>query len=324
MRLDDLTAFVRTAATGSFSNAARELDVLPAQISASIKRLETALGIRLFARSTRSLRLTADGERYLPYATQAVATLRQGQEQFLCRQAQLGGVLQISAPSDLGRNVLLKPITDFRHEHPDLEIRLFLTDQLTDVFRDPADIALRYGILEDASYVSLPIVQSNRRVLFASPDYLDAHGRPTSLDDLRHHACLIYLLSGRPYDRWEFPDGDCRKWINVSGPLVANDADVVRRWAVAGQGIGYKSALDVADDIHHGRLEIVLPQIEGKLSPLNLICPHWRQLTPAVQKFHAYLRQYFLKLEHARLSIPGITHVGHDSAKAASVAPRRQ
>lgn len=315
MRVDDLTAFVRTAATGSFTNAARELDVLPAQISASIKRLEGELGIRLFARSTRSLRLTAEGERYLPYATQAVVALREGQELFNFRQAQLEGVLQISAPSDLGRNVLLKPLTDFRLEHPDLGIRLFLTDQLTDVFRDPADIALRYGVLEDASYVSLPIVQHNRRVLFASPEYLNARGRPKTLDDLRHHHCLIYLLSGRPYDRWEFPDGECQQWVDVSGPLVANDADVVRRWAVAGQGIGYKSALDVADDINHGRLEVVLPHIEGKLSPLNLICPHWRQLTPAVQMLHAYLKQYFLSLECTKLSASGVTQVSHSSSK---------
>ncbi|WP_347880830.1 MULTISPECIES: LysR family transcriptional regulator [Burkholderiaceae] len=300
MRFDDLTAFVRSATTGSFSNAAREIDVLPAQISASIKRLEMELGIRLFARSTRSLRLTADGERYLPFAERALSALREGQENLRLQDVDLSGVLQITAPSDLGRNVLLKPFTDFRLEHPGLELRLFLSDQLTDVFREPADIALRYGILEDASFVSLPIVPRNRRVLFASPAYLDAHGRPGSLKELCEHDCLIYMLSGRPYDRWEFPDGEGRKWIDVSGPLVANDADVVRRWAVAGQGIGYKSELDVADDVFAGRLEVVLPEIEGKLSPLSLICPHWRQLTPSVQKLCAYLREYFLALDHSR------------------------
>ncbi|MFM0484801.1 LysR family transcriptional regulator [Paraburkholderia strydomiana] len=292
IRLDDLALFVRSAATGSFSSAARELDLLPAQVSAAIKRLEDELGIRLFARSTRSLRLTAEGERYLPFANQVLSTLQEGNECLRPAADELSGVLQVAVPSDLGRNVLLEPLTAFRRDNPKLELRLHVSDVVTDVFRDPADIAIRYGVMDDASYISMPIASSNRRVLFASPDYLRRHGRPESLDDLVEHSCLIYMIGGRPYDKWEFQQGNGMRTISVSGPLVTNDADIVRRWAVAGEGIGYKSELDVIVDVLAGRLEILLPETLGKQFPLNLICPHRRQFSTPVQHLYARLQAY--------------------------------
>jgi DNA-binding transcriptional LysR family regulator len=156
-------------------------------------------------------------------------------------------------------------------------------------------------VLDNASFVSLPIVPENRRVLFASPEYLNRRGRPASLDDLRLHDCLIYTLGGRPYDSWEFPESPLGPLsIDVAGPLLSNDADMIRRWALAGQGIGYKSLLDVEEDVFSGRLERILPAMKGKLSPLNLICPHRRQLTPAVQKLYAYLREYFQSRNYSR------------------------
>ena len=115
IRFDDLALFVRTAALGSFSNAAREADLLPGQVSAAVARLERELDLRLFARSTRSLRLTAEGEQYLPYAQQVLDALREGREQLHGHaEAELQGVLQIAAPSDLGRNLLLPWLAEFR------------------------------------------------------------------------------------------------------------------------------------------------------------------------------------------------------------------
>jgi DNA-binding transcriptional LysR family regulator len=224
IRLDDLSLFVRTAALGSFSNAAREADLLPGQVSAAIQRLERELDVRLFARSTRSLRLTAEGEQYLPYAREVLAMLSEGRERLRGEEDTLQGVLQIAAPSDLGRNVLLPWLSEFREVHPKLSLRLFLSDQLADVFRDPVDIAIRYGAAENASYVALPLAEDNRRVLVASPDYLRRNGRPRSLDDLPRHQCLLYALSGRVYDRWGFPVNGERRQVAVSGSLSCDDA----------------------------------------------------------------------------------------------------
>ena len=291
IRLDDLGLFVRTAALGSFSQAAREVNLLPGQASAAIGRLERELDIRLFARSTRSLRLTEEGKRYLPFAQDALQALRDGQEGMRGENAALSGVLQIAAPSDFGRNVLLPWIAQFRRAHPGLDIQLLVSDQVADVFRDPVDVALRYGQIDDASFIALPVAPGNRRVLVASPDYLTRHGRPQSLADLAQHSCLAYRLRGRTYDRWCFPTADGEQVVQVAGGLVSDDADVVRRWAVAGEGIAYKSWLDVCADVMAGQLEVLLPDLPGEATPLHLVCPHRKQFSPAVKLLHALLRE---------------------------------
>jgi DNA-binding transcriptional LysR family regulator len=291
IRFDDLALFVRTAALGSFSNAAREADLLPGQVSAAIQRLERELDIRLFARSTRSLRLTAQGEEYLPYAKQVLATLQEGRERLRGEADALQGLLQIAAPSDLGRNVLLPWITAFREAHPKLSVRLFLSDQLTDMFRDPVEIAIRYGRAENASYVALPLASDNRRVLVASPAYLQRHGRPRTLDELAAHHCLLYVVGGRIYDKWVFPVAGELRQVAVAGSLVCDDADVARRWAIEGQGIAYKSWLDVCADVRAGRLEVLMPGQPGEAAPLNLICTHRKQFFPAIRQLHEVLKE---------------------------------
>ncbi|MFL9810291.1 MAG: LysR family transcriptional regulator [Pseudomonas sp.] len=286
VRFEDLQLFVRTAALGSFSNVAREVGLLPGQVAAAIKRLERDLDVRLFARSTRSLRLTAEGEQYLPFAREALDTLREGQDRVRRESTQLHGLLQVSAPSDLGRNLLLPWLSEFRRQHPALSLRLLISDQVADVFRDPVDVALRYGVFDDASWVALSLAPWNRRVLVGAPDYLERNGIPRTPTDLAQHQCLLYSLNGRAHDRWRLGD----QTVQVTGPLFSNDADIVRRLAVAGEGLVYKSWLDVRDDIEAGRLEIVLAQYQGESTPLNLVCPHRKQYSPAVQQLHALLR----------------------------------
>ncbi len=178
VRFDDLALFVRTAALGSFSSAAREADLLPGQASAAVARLERALDLRLFARSTRSLRLTAEGEQYLPYARQVLELLRDGREQVRGADSALHGVLQVTAPSDLGRNVLLPWLTEFRAAHPKLTLRLHLSDQVADLYRALVDVAFRLGRIDDADHVALPVAADNRRVLVAAPAYLQRQGAP--------------------------------------------------------------------------------------------------------------------------------------------------
>jgi len=295
IRLDDLQLFARTAALGSFSTAAREADLLPGQVAAAIARLERELDLRLFVRTTRSLRLTAEGAVYLPYAQEVLAALREGQARVQGEDAELAGTLQVAAPSDLGRNVLLPWLTAFRRAHPRLQLHLQLSDQVTDVFRDPVDIAFRLGRFDDASYVALSLLPGNRRVLVASPGYVRAQGAPQSMDALKDHACLLYQLGGRTHDRWNFEHEGRRSVVVVRGALLCDDADVVRRWAVAGEGIAYKSWLDVGDDVRAGRLQVLLGG-SGEPLPLNLVCPHRKQFSPAVRQLHGFLGEQLAPL----------------------------
>ena len=291
-RLEDLTLFVRAAALGSFSDAAREAGQQPAQVSAAIKRLETILNIRLFARSTRSLRLTPEGETWLPYATQMLDTLEAGLQKIQTPDDEIRGMLQIAVPSDLGRNLLLTLFRDFRQRHPALRLRLLFSDQLTDVFKDPVDVAFRYGNNDDASFISLPVAPENRRVLVASPEWIARHGEPQTLEELGQHNALIYILRGRPFDRWSLSlDGEVLQQ-KVSGTVMSDDAEVIRRLAVAGEGIAYKSMLDVSDDLRAGRLRRLLPRYQGDVVPLNLICPHRKQLSAAVRLLYVEVKSH--------------------------------
>jgi DNA-binding transcriptional LysR family regulator len=301
VRFEDLQLFVRTAALGSFSSAAREADLLPGQVAAAVARLERELDLRLFVRSTRSLRLTAEGGVYLPYAQDLLDTLHEGQARVRGEDAELRGVLQVAAPSDLGRNVLLPWLTEFRAAHPKLQLRLLLSDQVADVFRDPVDIAFRLGRFDTASYVALPLLPDNRRVLVAAPSYLARHGAPTSLEALKDHHCLVYQLAGRPYDRWSFEQDGRRVVVPVRGQLVCDDADVVRRWAVAGEGIVFKSWLDVCEDVRAGRLQVLMGGAGDSL-PLNLVCPHRKQFSPAIRQLHALCAQ---RLQPLLIDLPG-------------------
>ncbi|MCD9757837.1 LysR substrate-binding domain-containing protein [Klebsiella pneumoniae] len=291
-RLEDLTLFVRAAALGSFSDAAREAGQQPAQVSAAIKRLETILNIRLFARSTRSLRLTPEGETWLPYATQMLDTLEAGLQKIQTPDDEVRGMLQIAVPSDLGRNLLLTLFRDFRQRHPALRLRLLFSDQLTDVFKDPVDVAFRYGNNDDASFISLPVAPENRRVLVASPEWIARHGEPQTLEELSQHNALIYILRGRPFDRWSLSLDGVVQQQKVSGTVMSDDAEVIRRLAIAGEGIAYKSMLDVSDDLRAGGLRRLLPRYQGDVVPLNLICPHRKQLSAAVRLLYEEVKSH--------------------------------
>lgn len=129
---------------------------------------------------------------------------------------------------------------------------------------------------------ALPVAPDNVRVLCASPGYLARYGEPRHLEQLAQHNCLLYMLGGRVHDHWTFRDGKREVSLTVTGDRFSDDADVVRRWAVAGVGIVYKSWLDVSSDVLAGRLRLILPELRGERTPLNLLCAHRAQLSKPI------------------------------------------
>ncbi|TDG09855.1 LysR family transcriptional regulator [Paraburkholderia guartelaensis] len=290
IRLEDLVIFISAADNGSLSAAARQLDLTPAVTSAGLKRLETELGTRLLARSTRSLRLTPDGERYLEYARGVMEQVEAGQNAVAHGRKMIGGTVSLSIPSDLGRNVLAPWLDDFQAQHPDVSFQVHIGDHVTDMFRSPVAVAVRYGVPEDSSLVALPLAPDNRRVLCAAPGYFARHGKPATPADLSRHNCLRFALSDTLHDRWTFHRGDEASVVNVHGNRSSDDGELVRRWAVAGHGLAYKSRLDVLADIKAGRLETALDAFQGEGAPLHLVCAHRTMLSPTVNALRDWLR----------------------------------
>lgn len=291
LRLEDLLVFVRTAECGSLSAAARELNLTPAVASAALKRLEAELGTLLLVRSTRSLRMTVNGERYLEHARAALATLAAGSEALAADKESVTGTLTLSAPSDLGRNVLLPWLNEFQSLHPALRLQLRISDRLTDMYRQSVDLALRYGVPSDSSLVALPLSPDNRRVLCASPEYFARHGVPEAPADLRRHNCLRLVLGDAVHSRWNFSSGDRTQAVTVDGRHTSDDGEIVRRWAVDGVGIAYKSRLDVLADLRANRLQAALTDYQMEAAPLYLVCAHRLALSTAVTRLREFLQE---------------------------------
>ena len=295
---NDLQLLIHTADSGSLSQAARLLGILPATASASLKRIEQRLNTRLFARSTRSMRLTADGEIFLAYCRDALALLTEGEHLLSSSKAAIGGHLRLSMPSDIGRSVLAPWLNEFQDEYPDVRLTLQFSDRIADLFRDAIDVAIRSGPLEDSSLVSQQLA-IGRRVLVAAPSYLDKRGMPQSPADLRAHNCLLFYLKQGLFNQWRFFDGRQHQDIKVQGDRMTDDAAIAREWAVAGKGIAYKSWIDVRSDVRAGRLITVLDSYTQEPIPLNAVYPHRNSASPTVRALLKFLRQRFDQRQEA-------------------------
>ncbi|MFA0442339.1 LysR family transcriptional regulator [Vibrio sp. 10N.286.49.C2] len=290
MNTSDLNLFIRIVETGSITEAANQLDVTPAAVSTALKRLEKNLDVQLLIRTTRQLRITPQGEQFLFHCRQALASLEQGRIAAHQTQGKVSGRLRLSVSSDLGRNTLLLWIEELLDEHPLLAIDLTVGDSISDFFLDHVDIALRYGKPEDSSMVSFHIATMNR-VTCASPAYIAKHGEPLVPSHLKGHNCLLHRRDGRLFHHWEYADDAGSYKVKVASNRVSNDTDIVRRWAVCGKGIAYRSQIDVQSDLNNGQLIALLPGFRSPPVELNLICPNREQVSPAVIAFRELLRK---------------------------------
>jgi DNA-binding transcriptional LysR family regulator len=290
MNTSDINLFIRIVETGSITEVAKQQGLTTAAVSSALKRLEKQLDLQLLIRTTRQLRITPQGEQFLFHSRQALRTLEQGRISAHQLQGRISGKLRLSISSDLGRNSALPWIDELLDLHPSLSIDLSVGDSLSDFYLDQVDVALRYGKPQDSTMVSFHIA-TLKRVTCASPSYLSTFGEPLHPDDLRQHNCLLHRRSGRLFNHWEYMDNAKACNIKVEGNRVSNDTDIVRRWAISGKGIAYRSQIDVMSDLRDGSLVEVLPLYQSPPVELHLICPSSKQVSPAVIELRELLRK---------------------------------
>lgn len=289
MQLADLQIILKVAEFRSITAAAASLNMQTATASAAIKRVERALGADLFIRTTRSLRLSSAGERYIPHCQQALAMLDQAKQHVKDDLDIVDGELRIGISSDLGRNLVIPWLDDFMQTHTAINVKVHLSDSNIDFYRDSIDIALRYGSPTDSNMYGFKICNVPR-LLCASQDYLDRFGTPEHPHELTAHNGLFYQLSDIIHDVWHFSHNDDKYKIKMKGNRAGNDGDLVRRWCVAGHGLATKSALDVATNLVSGSLVNVLPDYLPTATELWIICPSRQSITPAVRLLRDTLR----------------------------------
>ncbi|MBJ7557008.1 LysR family transcriptional regulator [Marinomonas spartinae] len=297
MQIDDLNVVLKVAQLRSIAAAATHLDMQAATASAAVKRVEAQLGVELFVRTTRQLRLSSAGERYLPQCAAAIAMLDQAQQSIYEDWNEISGEIRIAVSSDLGRHLALPWIDEFMLQHPKVTIRAHLSDSNIDFYRDALDMALRYGPPSDSNLYGFKICNVPRFIV-ASPEYLECHGEPKHPDELADHLGLFYQLQEILNDTWRLKDEEQVYKVKPKSSRAANDGDMVRRWCVAGHGVAMKSGLDLAYDLLEERLVPILQDYTLDQGELWLVSPSRQSITPIVR----LLRDLFREKTHQLLS----------------------
>jgi DNA-binding transcriptional LysR family regulator len=287
-RLDAMRIFVAVAKLGSFAQAARQLRLSPSVVTRTIAQLEDQLGLMLLTRTTRSLRLTDRGEIFLESCLQILDDIDNAQRRVRGESAEPRGELRLAAPIVFGRLHVLPIVNRMLSEHPDLSIRLRLSDRNVHLVDDGIDIAVRIGNLVDSSMIAVKLGEVSR-VVIASPAYLKAHGipkSPTKLLDLD----IIAFESLDATNEWRFKQNET---VRVAPRLTVNSADAAIAAAEAGIGIARTLSYQVKESVQEGRLIAILEKFAPSPSPVSAIYLARRLASANIGTFVKMARDHF-------------------------------
>jgi DNA-binding transcriptional LysR family regulator len=251
----EMAAFVEVARQGSLSGAARTLGLTPSAISRIVGRIEARLGVRLLVRTTRSLRLTAEGENYARAARRILADIAET-ESAIADQASPRGRVRISMASAHGRMSVLPLLGEFTTRYPGITLDIDLSDEVADIIGGRADVAVRFGPLADSPLTARRLGETGRTVV-ASPAYLARHGTPRTPADLADHNCLDFSFR-RIEPGWPFRENGRDTILPVSGNMTANNGETLVQLALDGLGITRVGNFHIEDELANGRLVALL------------------------------------------------------------------
>lgn len=284
-RLDQLRSFLRVAELGSFTRAADSLGLPKASVSLAVQRLEAEVGVQLLHRTTRRVRLTADGTQYQQRARDLLDDMEDLQGMFRRETGQLTGRLRVDMSSGLARQLVVPHLPDFLGQHPGLEIELSGTDRRVDLVREGFDCVLRVGPLDDNTLVARPLGVMHI-VNCASPAYIAARGMPQTLADLATHALIHYVGTlGQRSPGFEYFDGQAYQSLPMGGPITVNSGEAYSSAALAGLGIIQVPRLGARAAMARGDLVEVLPQCVAEPMPVTLLYAQRRHLPRRVAAF---------------------------------------
>ena len=269
---------------GSITSGGRDLRLTPAVASKRIKELEKRLGVRLFNRTTRSLSPTEIGKVFYAEARKVIDTLEHAEAKVANFSDAPRGVIRITAPLGAGRRIIAPLIPRFVETYPETEVQMRLSDRKVDILADGLDIAFFIGTPSDSN-MKLRKIADCDRLLCASPEYLQRHGRPQSPDDLLNQSanCLLLRYPRSPEYFWTLQTPEGTRKLEVSGRFDADDGDVLTGWALAGHGIVNKPRFDVVQYLSSGALVEILPDTPPVATMFGCLYPHKKLQDPKVR-----------------------------------------
>jgi DNA-binding transcriptional LysR family regulator len=299
-KLSAMRTFVRVVEAGSFSAVADELRTTQSSVSKQVAALEKELGVKLLLRTTRSLSLTEEGERYFEQARRLVAEIAEAESALQSEARQLNGWLRIAASVGFGRLKLMPMIRSFMDQHPSVKIDLRLHDGFIDLVGQGIDVSVRIGDLPDSGLIARRIGTSHR-LLMANKDYFTtlASGLPAPQhpQDLARHNCIVYSeLAQRNLWRFTAAAGaedtvGTLKTVRVEGRLQTNSSEVIRAGVLNGMGIGYSPTWLFESELAKGEVVRLMPQWESPHSPIHLVSPPERKHSAKVKAFVEHMAQ---------------------------------
>ncbi len=287
--MNEILVFTRVVQAGSFTAAARALEMPKSSVSRKVSELEDRLGARLLQRTTRRLRLTDAGRVYFDHCARIVAEIEEADQAVTRLHAAPRGLLRVTAPLSFG---LLGPaIAAFLKRYPDVQVDMMCSDRRVDLVDEGFDVAIRAGPLDDSTLVarSLGVI---KRVLVASPAYLRRRGTPRSPADLEQHSCISFA-AGRAPGTWALHAGDRKVEVRISARFAVNDLELMLETTRAGIGIAWLADFLCADDLRAGTLRQILPDWCSAEIPVHGVYPSSRHLSPKVVAFVDMIRDRF-------------------------------
>ncbi len=288
--LDDLAAFAAVARARSFTRAAAELGLSPSALSHAMRSLEARLGVRLLARTTRSVAPTAAGERLLSSLDPALQEVARGLSALADWRGIPSGAIRLTTFGYAARTVLAPILPQFLREHPDISVEVIVEDRLVDLVAGGFDAGIRLGETVDLDMVAVPVGPALRTLVVGTPGYFEGRSLPAAPADLENHNCINYrLLGGGGLLPWEFERDGREIRFRPTGQLIVNDEVLSAAAVRAGAGLGYMLEHDVAEEIANGQLIQVLDTWCPPFPGCYLYYPS-RQITPALRVLVVTLR----------------------------------
>lgn len=285
-RFQELRVFVAIAESGGFTRAAASLHSSPSVVTRTIAALESRLGVRLFNRTTRAVHLTEPGMRFLGDARRLLADLDAAEHDVSGESRQPSGEVTITVPVMVGRTLLRPIIADFSAAYPPVRVSLLMVDRIADLVDEGVDLAIRIAHLPDSNLVATRL-GTVRRLLVASPAYLERHGTPTTPSVLADHMVISHttLLAGR---EWRYINNGRPGRIVLRPGIETNDAAVNIELAEQGVGITIVMSYMVGDALRAGRLVPVLESLSPPPVPVHLVHAQGRMVAPKVRAFASF------------------------------------
>lgn len=289
--IQEMAVFARVVGAGSLSAAARELGLSPALVSRRLAALESRLGVRLINRTTRSLHLTDDGATYYEACSRVLADIEEADATVSAGRVEPRGSLRVALPASFGHQHVAPLVPRFAERYPQIYLALSLSDRNVNIIEEGFDLAVRIAHLEDSSLTARKLAP-NRRVVCASPAYLERRGTPRTPEELSRHNCLTTSEFAMSWD-YRGPDGKPGS-VRVTGRYSCDNWAVLRDWALAGMGIALKSTWDVHRLLADGSLVEVCPgyTFHGDVA-IYAVYPSRRFLPAKTRVFIEFLAESF-------------------------------